>query len=173
MRVSLAVAFAPSSSSSSTFSNIGGGSFSAATTYFDTYYDSAATPTDTAAALAVSAQVTEAATQLTLILQAQSSIDVATAQSSANFISTLLQQEVAADNQVQEQSSEQILSAVIQLSRAVTATAQGEVRLETATLNMTTEARSLEELFMRSVVADTLGGREQAEVRDQHRRAAN
>ena len=102
--------------------------------------------------------MTQAASQLSLILSTRTSIDVSTAQTSCSFISSLIEQEVSLDSTVQPESSVHILSAVTQLARAVTSASDGEVRLQTASLNLTTEARAIEELVTRPVTADTLGG---------------
>ena len=60
------------------------------------------------------------------------------------------------DDEVDEKSSKQITAAVFQLARAVTATeGVGEVKLTSANLNLTTEARPLAELTARTVKCDT------------------
>ena len=66
------------------------------------------------------------------------------------------QTSVGGDDEVDEKSSEQITAAVFQLARAVTAAeGVGEVKLTSANLNLTTEARPLAELAARPVKCDT------------------
>ena len=111
-----------------------------------------------AASAAVTAAVVAAATELSAILATKETVDVATAQTVTNFMSTLIESEtsVGGDNEVNEESSKQIAVSIMQLARAVTASPNaGEVRLSSPQLNLTAEARPVAELAAKPVTCDT------------------
>ena len=112
-----------------------------------TYYDTSAAE---AAAAAASAAVLEAAAELTAILETSETLDEGSAQSVTEFLSLLIEEETAIDQQVDEQSTEQITNAVQELARAVTAddgsggaSDDEEVTLRSPNLNLTAQAAGL------------------------------
>ena len=146
-------------STSTTSASGGGSSFSAPLTAAE---ESAAT----------SQAVLAAATELTAILEAAETLDAGTAQEVAGFVSLLIEEEIAAaaaaaaaggggqgDGDVNEQSASQITAAVHQLARAVTAAAgAGQViELTSSNLNLTAEARDIDDLSTHPVECDTSG----------------